>query len=184
MKRSPRVSAALALAFALVACGGARTTANEPANEPAPLAPTPADADAAAAALADHVDLARGLAVVAYLDDPSGGEAPPMMTTGLRCADADVRAIATQLASYVAELREADEPVDWTCHDTRCELGGSMEYDPTRVLRFGRADDGRVIVVGLDFIDEVLVDEQRVAEIRLEVEQQHAAMPARCDASH
>lgn len=169
--------------FALAACGGARSTTNGPASPPPALAPTAADADAAAAALADHVDPARGLALVAYLDDPSDGESPPMATTGLRCDPAEIDAVAAQLARYVAQLREDDLPVEWNCHDTRCELVGSMEYDPTRVLRFARTDDGRTIVVGLDLIDELLVDEERVREIRLEVEQQHAAMPAGCSAT-
>ncbi len=165
---------------AAMGCGGARSSTNAPAAALPPLSPTPEDAETAALALADHVDPARGLVVVARLEDASDGEAPPMIVTGLRCSDADVRAVATQLAEYVAQRRSYGETVEWSCHDTRCELRGMMEYDPTRVLRFARADDGRAIVVGVDYFEDVGSGPEYVQEVRVAVEQDHAAMPDRC----
>lgn len=172
----------LVLSMLLVLGCGAASDASAAGHEvvAAPVVVTPDDAMAAALGLSASVDPAQGLVVVARLEDASDGEAPPMIVSGHRCSRQDVDAVAALLSDYVSERRSMGEPVAWACSGARCELRGMMEFDPTRALRFGRSATGQLVVVGVDFYEDVGSSDEHVAEVRRQVEAEHQSLRGRC----
>lgn len=173
----------LVLLAALAGCGAAGSDAASavaPSRAPQPVVATPADAERAASALAASIDPSAGLVVVAMLEDASDGEAPPMITTGHRCTREDIARVAALLHDYLAQRRSAGEPAEWACSGDRCELRGMMEFDPTRALRFARDADGSLVVVGVDFFEDVGSSEEYVMETRRQVEREHRRLRAPC----
>lgn len=164
----------------VVGCGASAPP--EPHSEPltSPVVVTPADADAAALGLSASVDLAQGLVVVARIEDASDGEAPPMIGSGHLCSGQEIAAVAAVLSDYVSQRRSMGEGVVWSCRAERCELRGMMEYDPTRVLRFGRSARGDLVVIGVDFFEDVGSGPEFVAEVRAQVDRDHAALRGPC----
>jgi hypothetical protein len=55
-----------------------------------------------------------------------------------------------------------------------------MEFDPTRALRFGRSASGALVVIGVDFYEDVGSGEEYVAEVRWQVEAEHQTLRGRC----
>lgn len=172
----------VAIGLLLLGCGAASSAGSESttASSPQPLVVTPADADAAMLGLSASVDPAQGLVVVAMLEDASDGEAAPMITTGHRCAQQDIDQVAALLHDYLSERRGMGEPAEWACRGDRCELRGMMEYDPTRALRFGRDAHHRLVVIGVDFFEDVGSGEEYVVEIRRQVEREHQGLRGPC----
>lgn len=161
---------------AVIGCGASSTERTAPLVVEAPLAVTPADADAAMVGLGGSVDPSRGVLVVARLEDASDGEAPPMVTSGLRCTPRDIDALGALLSDYLSERRSMDAPTEWRCAQDRCELRGMMEFDPTRVLRFARDAQGGLVVIGIDFFEDV--GPEYVDSLRTEIDREHAARSA------
>lgn len=164
----------------LVGCGASAPPEGHVEPVVSAVLPTPADADAAALGLSASVDLAQGLVVVARIEDASDGEAPPMIVSGHRCSGQDIGAVAALLSDYVSERRSMGEAVAWSCRAERCELRGMMEFDPTRVLRFGRNARGDLVVIGVDFFEDVGSGPEFVTEVRAEVDREHAALRGSC----
>ena len=141
---------------------------------------TAADADAAMLGLGASVDPSQGVLVLARLEDPSDGEAPPMLTSGLRCARQDIDALGASLSDYLSLRRSLDQPAVWRCAGDRCELSGAVEFDPTRVLRFARDARGELVVIGVDFFGDAASSSEYVDGLRAEIESAHRAPRAPC----
>jgi hypothetical protein len=171
---------ALLIAVLLSGCGASSEPAASTSPSTSPRAPTPADADAAARGLAASIDPARGLVITAHLDDPSEGEAPPMITSGHRCSAAEIAEVAAMLSDYVSDRRSMDLGQDWTCSADRCELPGMMEFDPMRALRFGRDPQGNLVVVAVQFLGITGVTEEHERDVRAAAEIQLAELSGPC----
>lgn len=119
--------------------------------------------------------------MVAHIEDASDGEAPPMITSGHRCAQQEIDAVAAMLSDYLSDRRAMDgATTEWSCSGDRCELRGMMEFDPTRAIRFDHRTDGSLVVVGVDFFEDVGSGADHVAEVRAQVDREHQALLGPC----
>jgi hypothetical protein len=157
----------------VLGCGAQQAPVREPV---APVEVSIAEAEAAARDLAAHVDGALGVVVVV---ETMGGDGEPRPTrrATVRCGD-EVTALAGELATYVA-TRPVGEAPGWSCAGADCELPGVMEYDPSRILRFGRSGDGRVVVRGYFAVDAIAVDPERLAQTRRNADRDYEELSRR-----
>ena len=144
----------LVVVLLVVGCGSGRASApTSPAAEARAVQPTAEDANAAMLGLSASVDPVRGVLVLARVEDPSDGEGPAPIASGLRCGAA-IDELAARLSDYVSDRRAMGASVEWTCRAARCELPGIMEFDPARVIHFDHDAAGGLVVTGIDFFDE------------------------------
>jgi hypothetical protein len=175
MRMHPRLS--LLVISLLVGCGSTAPVVRAPE---APVEVTPADAERAVSDLAAHVDDRLGLVVVEDIADAEG-ETDPTRRASLRCG-ATLATMATELATYIATRPPEGEAPGWSCEGHDCELPGMMEYDPNRILRFGRGEDGSVVVRGYFAIDALAVDPERLASTRTNADRDFDELSrSRCD---